>query len=83
MRHSFGKHQKITDKVRAHYGIPADGRIALYAPTFRHDDWKGTDTWNRREEIFAEKGVEIGYFAYTKRTSSTELRSALAKLGGK
>lgn len=33
----FGKNRKISDKVRAHYGIPADGKIALYAPTFRKD----------------------------------------------
>ena len=35
----FGKNRKITDRVRAHYGIPADGKIVLYAPTFRknHD----------------------------------------------
>ena len=50
---------------------------------FVGDDWKGTETWNHWEEVFSERGVEIVYFPYTKRTSSTELRTALAKLGGK
>ena len=47
---------------------------------FVGDDWKGTDTWNRLEEEFAEVGVEIVYFPYTKQTSSSELRAALNKL---
>ncbi|MCQ2424555.1 MAG: adenylyltransferase/cytidyltransferase family protein [Lachnospiraceae bacterium] len=47
---------------------------------FVGDDWKGTDTWNRLEKEFAEVGVEIVYFPYTKQTSSSELRAALNKL---
>lgn len=47
---------------------------------FVGDDWKGTDTWNRWEEEFAKVGVEIVYFPYTAKTSSSELRAALKSL---
>lgn len=47
---------------------------------FVGDDWKGTDTWNRWEEEFAKVGVEIVYFPYTAKTSSSELREALKAL---
>lgn len=47
---------------------------------FVGDDWKGTETWNHWEKVFAEKGVEIVYFPYTAKTSSTELRNALKAL---
>lgn len=44
---------------------------------FVGDDWKGTKIWNRWEKEFAAKGVDIVYFPYTAKTSSTELRNAL------
>ena len=47
---------------------------------FVGDDWKGTETWNHWEKVFGEKDVEIVYFAYTTKTSSTELRDALKSL---
>ena len=47
---------------------------------FVGDDWKGTDTWNHWEEVFAPKGVEIVYFPYTGNTSSSELRDALKRI---
>lgn len=47
---------------------------------FVGDDWKGTDVWNHWEEEFAKVGVEIVYFPYTAKTSSSELRDALKKL---
>lgn len=47
---------------------------------FVGDDWKGTDTWNHWEEEFAKVGVEIVYFPYTTKTSSSELREALKSL---
>lgn len=46
---------------------------------FVGDDWKGTDSWNKLEKEFAELGVEIVYFPYTKHTSSTKLREVLEK----
>lgn len=50
---------------------------------FVGDDWKGTETWNRWEKEFEPKGVEIVYFPYTAKTSSTELRNALKAINTK
>ncbi len=47
---------------------------------FVGDDWKGSEKWNRLEADFAEKGVTIHYFPYTKQTSSTKLRTILDKM---
>lgn len=47
---------------------------------FVGSDWKGTDVWNEWEKRFADIGVEIVYFPYTSKTSSTELRNALKAL---
>ena len=44
---------------------------------FVGDDWKGSPAWNKYEEQFKEKGVDIVYFPYTKSTSSTKLRQVL------
>ena len=47
---------------------------------FKGDDWRGTSRGERLEEAFAAVGVEVVYFPYTVRTSSTALRKALAIL---
>ena len=44
---------------------------------FVGDDWKGTPMFEELEKQFAEVGVEIVYFPYTKGTSSTTLRDRL------
>lgn len=44
---------------------------------FVGDDWKGTPFFNDLEKQFAEVGVEIVYFPYTKGSSSTSLREKL------
>ena len=44
---------------------------------FVGDDWKGTEKWNQLDKEFAEVGVEIVYFPYTRHTSSTRLRKVL------
>lgn len=44
---------------------------------FVGDDWKGTDKWNKLEEDFKKKGVDIIYFPYTKKVSSTMLREKI------
>lgn len=44
---------------------------------FVGDDWKGTDKWNKLEEDFKKKGVDIVYFSYTKKVSSTMLREKI------
>lgn len=46
---------------------------------FVGDDWKGTEKWNRLEEDFRKVGVDIVYFEYTKKISSTMLREQLKK----
>lgn len=46
---------------------------------FVGSDYKGTERFARYEEYFKDKNVEIVYFPYTKGTSSTQLRDAIAK----
>ena len=45
---------------------------------FVGDDWYGTEKWQNYEKQFAEEGIRIIYFPYTKGTSSTQIRKALA-----
>ncbi len=47
---------------------------------FVGDDWKGTAKWDAYEKQFAEVGVKIVYFPYTKGTSSTLINDVLLKL---
>lgn len=51
--------------------------IVRYDYLFVGSDYQGTERFNRYEEYFADKGVQIIYFPYTKDTSSTQLREAL------
>lgn len=51
--------------------------IVKYDYLFVGSDYKGTERFNRYEAYFADKGVEIIYFPYTKGTSSTQLRDYL------
>ena len=44
---------------------------------FVGSDYKGTERFNRYEEYFKDKGVEIVYFPYTQGTSSTQIRDAI------
>lgn len=46
---------------------------------FVGSDWKGTPQWTEFERIFSGLGVEIVYFPYTKRISSTLLREIISK----
>lgn len=50
-----------------------------YDKLFVGSDYKGSERFNRYEQYFSNKNVEIIYFPYTKGTSSTQLREALAK----
>lgn len=45
---------------------------------FKGDDWKGTRKGIELERRFAQVGVEVMYFPYTRETSSTILRNFLA-----
>ena len=47
---------------------------------FVGDDWYQTDKWQDLEAQFAQVGVRIVYFPYTKGSSSTLLNEALVKL---
>lgn len=48
-----------------------------YNKLFVGSDYKGSERFQRYEEYFKDKGVEIVYFPYTQGTSSTQLRSAI------
>lgn len=44
---------------------------------FVGDDWKGSSSWTKLEEDFAQLSVKIVYFPYTQHTSSRILRNQL------
>lgn len=46
---------------------------------FVGDDWKGTEKWNKIEEELKEINVDVVYFPYTKKISSTMLREEILK----
>lgn len=48
-----------------------------YDRLFVGSDYKGTERFQRYEEYFADKGVEIVYFPYTQSTSSTQIRKTV------
>ena len=48
-----------------------------YNKLFVGSDYKGTERFQRYEEYFKDKGVEIVYFPYTKSTSSTQIRNSI------
>lgn len=48
-----------------------------YDKLFVGSDYKGTERFNRYEEYFRDKGVEIVYFPYTQSTSSTQIRKLI------
>ena len=44
---------------------------------FVGDDWYNTDKWNEYEKEFAQNGIRIVYFPYTKKISSTKIAKDL------
>ena len=44
---------------------------------FVGDDWYGTEKWKEYEKEFAEAGIQIVYFPYTRGVSSTQIQKAL------
>lgn len=69
---------KYVDKVIP--SLPEDSdvwQLYHYTKLFVGSDYKGTERFNRYEEYFKDKGVDIVYFPYTKGTSSTQLRKSL------
>lgn len=68
------------DRAIESFTEDSDAYDALhYDKLFVGSDYKGTERFQRYEAYFADKGVEIVYFPYTKGTSSTQLREALKK----
>lgn len=49
---------------------------------FVGDDWYGTEKWEKYEQEFAEAGIKIIYFPYTRGTSSTQIAKALEAVRG-
>jgi len=47
---------------------------------FVGDDWYNSEKWQEYERQFAEAGIEIVYFPYTKNVSSTQISKALKHL---
>ncbi len=54
--------------------------IVKYDYLFVGSDYKGTERFNRYEQIFSDKSVEIIYLPYTQGTSSSQLREALSAI---
>lgn len=50
-----------------------------YDRLFVGSDYKGTERFNRYEQFFNGKNVEIVYFPYTKGTSSTQIRETIMR----
>ena len=48
-----------------------------YDKLFVGSDYKGTQRFQKYEDYFADKGVEIIYFPYTQGTSSTQIRKTV------
>ncbi len=48
-----------------------------YDRLFVGSDYQGTERFQRYEEFFQDKGVEIVYFPYTQSTSSTQIRKTI------
>jgi glycerol-3-phosphate cytidylyltransferase len=47
---------------------------------FVGSDWQGTDKWRIIEQQMNERDVDVIYFPYTKRTSSTLINQVLLRL---
>lgn len=69
---------KVIQSEPEDYDVYRKG-IIKYDFLFVGSDYKGTERFNRYEEYFADKGVKIIYFPYTKGTSSTQIREAILK----
>ena len=70
---------KFVDKV-----VPSFAEDSQAYDAFKIDklfvgsDYKGTDRFNRYEEYFKDKNVEIIYFPYTQKVSSSKLREEIS-----
>lgn len=70
---------KYVDEIADDYAEDSDAwDVYHYDRLFVGSDYKGTDRFNRYEELLSGKAA-IVYFPYTQGTSSTQLRDALKK----
>jgi len=44
------------------------------------DDWKGTERWNKFEEILASVNVDVIYVPYTKGISTTDIKKKISQM---
>ena len=69
---------KYVDKVIDSYPEDSDAWfIWHYDKLFVGSDYKGSERFQRYEEFFKDKKVEIVYFPYTKSTSSSQIRKTI------
>lgn len=62
-----------TDKIEAWKKLKFDIIV-------KGDDWKGSKKWTDYEEQFAQVNVEVAYFPYTRKVSSTILREKIKNI---
>lgn len=67
---------KVIPSMREDCDIYKTG-VVKYDYLFVGSDYKGTERFNRYEAYFADKGVKIVYFPYTKGTNSTQIRNLI------
>lgn len=70
---------RYVDKVVKSFAEDSDAwEVLHFDKLFVGSDYKGSARFQRYEEFFKGKGVEIVYFPYTEGTSSTQLREAIS-----
>ena len=67
---------RVIVSMREDSDVYATG-LVKYDYLFVGSDYKGSERFNRYEAYFADKGVKIIYFPYTKGTSSTQIRNVI------
>lgn len=73
---------KCVDKAElVNYEITEDKMMAFkrfnFDVLFSGDDWKGSERYNKTEKQFADLGVSIEYFPYTKGISTSDLKKKM------
>ncbi len=57
-------------------------RVMPFDLIFKGDDWRGTAKGDKLERDFAAVGVEVVYLPYTVRTSTSSIRTNIARMAG-
>ncbi len=73
----------VDEVVLVNSDFVRDKKLALAKYKFdvllKGDDWRGTESYNKTEQEFAELGIAVEYFPYTKGVSSTAIKEKLGK----